>query len=105
MINGIKTLLRWSAIISMQFVVALNEGFAGSTEDLEAVLRSKLCQPNMATYANVTYKEHCGDAYMTTMSLIEAAKCQAEVDKLNSTINRYNLFVSNCRGTYQKSYR
>lgn len=98
-----KTL--WSAIISTQCVVAINVSFAGSAEDIEVVLRSNICQPNMATYANVTYKEHCGEVYMTTMSLIEAAKCQAEVDKLNSTINRYNLFASRCRSAYQKSYR
>ena len=77
-------------------------GQGKTVDELEAIVRSGVCQPNMPKYDDVTFKQHCGQNYETEMSNVDAVKCQMETNAINAKISKDNTFRIKCVESYRR---
>ena len=74
------------------------------TERLDAIVRDNYCSANMREYETLTYREHCQQPSpgLSNQQNMEIWRCQARIDRINSSIYRYNAHVRSCQRHFRR---
>lgn len=87
--------------ISLAFAMAITATQASgqdlSIEQIEQYLKQKACPKDLVTYNDVSYKQHCGENYITAMTTGQVYRCQMETDHINKQMHAFNDLIRKCR--------
>jgi hypothetical protein len=64
---------------------------------MKSAMNSGFCPSQLNEVEPLTFEQHCGQNYMSTMSISEISQCQSETIGMNNTITKYNDFIRRCR--------
>src|SRR5271166_2179038 len=90
---------RFSALAVIYLLASQTWADAIEMGEIDATLNQspRMCPSNPATVGDLSYRQHCGDNYMETMSTLDSIHCQNETDAINRRISEYNDFIRTCK--------